>query len=941
MAVKAFAPLHVLVCGLLLAAFSASGDDAYHYGPVPLDMATRTYDYGAAGQVTLDAAGHFRNRLGPFTALGIDYHQPWFQPLTHQSGRFMNGDVSPSLFDLDRVDGDLRLLKNAGFNVIVLRAQWGSLDETHPALFNENVGKWQRVFDLVEKHGLYAEVWCAFNSTPQDVIDDGSLGRAHNQRLTNPQIQNRIIDSYVVPLARELKDRPSLITWRWEFEGLGPELLYEDPHGLKLFRRFAKRKYGAVERLNGAWGPPHNYASFDEVPDFFQWAKRNGLLTDTDWRGPAAEHGKITEIPMLRDLNEWRMDFRIRFLAKLASRLRPILGDRAMSATGLGFGWSGWYPGHMMFDAGRCRRLSGLDVVGGIGAYPHGGEWLPELAKYKEGCNGPFLGRHYGPIIAYATARCFLTWGPAKASEIGMISMPLGEEAQSDWIMTQMVDAIGSGLTSCDVYESVSLTCSSPEDSEPHPHKVLKDLRNLSRSLRGVVFDSQTPQSRILVIWNRGYNNIDAVWRQTFVQWHLAHYVYQLHVPWDVAADDRIALVDSPDKVNLNKYDLVIVPSQHFFLRDEEFVYADGSVTQPDAWALLAEWIRAEKGRTLFTGYFGERNYLGRDAEMPPEMAELTGLSGPFERTSSAWPTTRNVITDADLEKCTRRLFITEPFGSLHKGDTITYREYAGRVVNLRKPPDGEVLAALDSPDGPPVLVRNDLPNGNHVYTAGFELGPGMDGPWAMPPKLDAMTPIYEALAAEVGISSPLGRDIPRNLGLYISRDKSVILFKERFDRDTEGVLVRMPLADIPQDAPEYTNVAATVEAGELVLSGRVPARGVLVARRPSISVDGVVARKHGLKAQVMFSVFNDANTSTSPIEVQVHCGRPGADGSTLLAEAVAEDVPELASVRLMVEIDLPEGSRAEQIHVVVDPDHKLPDCNRTDNVAAACVIDE
>ncbi len=196
----------ILIATTVLSTLSrARADDAYHYGPVPLDMATRTYDYAAAGPVTLDESGHYRNNLGSFTALGIDYHQPWFQPLTHQAGRYMNGIVSPSGFDLDRVDGDLRLLKNAGFNVIVLRAQWGSLDNVDCATFQDNLRKWNRVFDLIEKHGLYVEVWCAFNSCPPEVLAAGSLGLARNQYLTNQATQARIIDHYLLPLRASLK----------------------------------------------------------------------------------------------------------------------------------------------------------------------------------------------------------------------------------------------------------------------------------------------------------------------------------------------------------------------------------------------------------------------------------------------------------------------------------------------------------------------------------------------------------------------------------------------------------------------------------------------------------------------------------------------------------------------------------------------------------------
>lgn len=919
----------------------AWADDAWHYGPVPLNMASGKYDYPAAGPVTLDATGHYRNRLGSFTAVGIDYHQPDAQGATYDVARFMNGAVSPGWFDLDRVDGDLRLLKDAGFSVIVLRAQWGELDDTDPALFQANLAKYRRIFDLIEKHGLYAELWCAFNTIPADVLKSGALGPQGRWFLTNLPVHQRILDHYVIPLARALADRTSLITWRWEFEGLGPELEHEDPHGLKLFQTFLARKYGDVARLNQAWGAPHHYASFAEAPNHFEWAKRNGLLVDSGAAGKVADRAKTSQTAMLTDLNDWRMELRIEWLGTLNKQLRPILGGRPLSVTGLGFGWGGWYPDFMMTSLGRARRLSGMEIIGGGGAYPSPGTWQPEIRKYREGCNAPFLTRPYDPIVSYAVGRHALTWGPAKASEIGMICMPLGEKAQSDYIMTQMVDAIGAGLTSADVYESVSVTCSSPEDSEPHPHQVLRDLRGLIRSLHGAVFDNQTSQSRILVLWNRADSDIGATWRQNFAQLMVAHYLYQLHAPWDVAADDLLALKDEPDKVNLNKYDLVIVPSQGRLLRAGEVKYADGSITLADTWGLLKQWIEAKKGRVLLTGPLGELDSSGQPlASLPKEAVELTGLAGPFKRQRVARPSDIYSVKENGVSSSTHKLCFTQPFGELKAGDTVTWRDFDTTLAHLAKPAGGEILARLGGPDGPPMLVRNTLANGNAVYAAGFELGPGEEGPWSNPPTLDAMTPIYEALAAEAGIKSPLGRAIPRNLGVYLSRDRSVMMFKERFDRETSGTLIRIPLALLPAEARQFTNVETVVEGEELVVRGRVPARGVLIARRPSISVDGLQAQsKWAGHWDIWFSVFNDANAPVGMIETEVWAGKPGTKEAKLLATAVADAVPVLGSQRLRVEADLPANAPMQggqiPLYVVIDPKGKIPDLGRADNVTS------
>ncbi len=124
---------------------------------------------------------------------------------------------------------------------------------------------------------------------------------------------------------------------------------------MRLFRQFANRKYGDVQRLNAAWGNSHNYSSFDDVPNYFEWGRHNGWLAERDWRGPVAT-GKAVDMAMLEDLNEWRSEFRTDFLTKVVNRLRPILGHRPLSVTGLGFGWSGWYPDYTIFPLGRLRR---------------------------------------------------------------------------------------------------------------------------------------------------------------------------------------------------------------------------------------------------------------------------------------------------------------------------------------------------------------------------------------------------------------------------------------------------------------------------------------------------------------------------------------------------------------------------------------------------------
>ena len=264
------------------------------------------------------------------------------------------------------------------------------------------------------------------------------------------------------------------------------------------------------------------------------------------------------------------------------------------------------------------------------------------------------------------------------------------------------------------------------------------------------------------------------------------------------------------------------------------------------------------QGRTLLTGYPGQLDYRGHAADMPREMADLSGMTGPFERTTLAGPSTRSEVREEEIQKSTHTLNFARPLGAIRQGDTITYRDQAGSVAHLEKPSHGEVLATFDGPDGPAVLVRNNLPNGNRIYTAGFELGPAMDGPWSTPPQLDAMTPIYEALAEELGLRSPIGRDIPRNLGVHISRDGSVLLFKDIFDRPTEGVLA-LPLASLPPAARVHPR-------GSLRRRRRIgsPRRGAC-PRRSRRSTPIHIARRSltrriGSNFQVVLGVFNHAS---------------------------------------------------------------------------------
>jgi hypothetical protein len=95
----------------------------------------------------------------------------------------------------------------------------------------------------------------------------------------------------------------------------------------------------------------------------------------------------------------------------------------------------------------------------------------------------------------------------------------------------------------------------------------------------------------------------------------------------------------------------------------------------------------------------------------------------------------------------------------------------------------------LTKEGGEPVMVRREV-NGNPVYLVGFYLGMGFNYLWGWGQDqvpFDTLARLYAPMLRSAGAWPAF--HAPRNIGVYVSDDKSLILVKERFGRPTKRLL--------------------------------------------------------------------------------------------------------------------------------------------------------
>ncbi len=206
------------------------------------------------------------------------------------------GDYNPDqwLDEPQVLEDDIRMMKKAHINEVSLGIFSWALLEPEEGRF-----EFDWLADIIHKlyeNGIYTILATPSGARPRwlakkypEVLrtyEDGKkakFGGRHNHCLTSPAYREkvRIIDA---KLAECFKDDPAVIGWHISNEFSGECYC---SHCQDEFRKFLKRKFGSIEKLNHEWWTTfwsHTYTSFDEIepPSSIGENETNGLIID--WR---------------------------------------------------------------------------------------------------------------------------------------------------------------------------------------------------------------------------------------------------------------------------------------------------------------------------------------------------------------------------------------------------------------------------------------------------------------------------------------------------------------------------------------------------------------------------------------------------------------------------------------------------------------------------------
>lgn len=194
------------------------------------------------------------------------------------AGLAYGGDYNPEQWDRETWDEDVRLMQEAGVNVVSLAIfAWASIEPL------EGQYDWEWLDDIVERlhaGGIRIALATATASPPPwltmthpEILPERADGVALNQggrqsyRPTSP-----VYRRYAAEMTRRMAERygqhPALALWHIDNE-IGCHIPHDhSPDAAAAFRVWLAERYGSVEALNDAWGTAfwsQRYGSFDHV----------------------------------------------------------------------------------------------------------------------------------------------------------------------------------------------------------------------------------------------------------------------------------------------------------------------------------------------------------------------------------------------------------------------------------------------------------------------------------------------------------------------------------------------------------------------------------------------------------------------------------------------------------------------------------------------------
>lgn len=203
----------------------------------------------------------------------------WPSLLT-ESGRGIafGGDYNPDQWPEETLDEDIRLMGEAGVNVVSLAIfSWDKIEPVEGAFTFEWL---DHVIDRLGRAGIAVDLASATAAAPlwlyeshPEVLPVDRYGHTVNAGSRQSwQPTSPVFKEYALRLCRKLaehyKDNPYVTAWHMGNEyGWNNRYDYSD-NALAAFRTWCEAKYGTVDALNEAWGTAfwsQHVNSFDEV----------------------------------------------------------------------------------------------------------------------------------------------------------------------------------------------------------------------------------------------------------------------------------------------------------------------------------------------------------------------------------------------------------------------------------------------------------------------------------------------------------------------------------------------------------------------------------------------------------------------------------------------------------------------------------------------------
>lgn len=195
------------------------------------------------------------------------------------SGLGFGGDYNPEQWSAEVWDEDVRLMKEAGVNIVTLGVfSWGALEVA------DGVFEWawlDRVIDLLHRNGIAVDLATPTASPPLWLLAahpeilpvNADMTRRHPGARDGWCANSATFRRYALRMTKALAERyaahPAVVLWHVSNEIGGGNRRCHCDESLAAFRGWLRLRYGSLDNLNRAWGTAFwglHVTDWDHVP---------------------------------------------------------------------------------------------------------------------------------------------------------------------------------------------------------------------------------------------------------------------------------------------------------------------------------------------------------------------------------------------------------------------------------------------------------------------------------------------------------------------------------------------------------------------------------------------------------------------------------------------------------------------------------------------------